>query len=65
MKKGDKVKFVNEKKHKGYPDFYPQVGTVGEIVECFDNGEIKVQWPKDSTSLSDKWYCDEEDVVLA
>ena len=30
-KVGDKVVFISENKHKEFPSFYPEVGTVGTV----------------------------------
>lgn len=65
---GRKVKFLSNDTHMDMPEFYPAVGTVGTVVEFYDNYEQrkdwKVQWPKGSTSGDDCWFCDEENVEL-
>lgn len=65
---GRKVKFLSNEAHIDMPEFYPAVGTVGTVVEFYDNYEQKkdwkVQWPKGSTSGDDCWFCDEESVEL-
>lgn len=65
---GRKVKFLSDEVHVYMPEFYPAVGTVGTVVECYDNYEQKkdwkVQWPKGSTSRDGCWFCDEENVEL-
>ena len=55
---GDKVVFVVEKKHKKYPQYYPEVGTVGTILGCDNNTCAFVKWEKGSTSLDDHWVCE-------
>lgn len=65
---GRKVKFLSDEAHMDMPEFYPAVGTVGTVVECYDSYEHrkdwKVQWPEGSTSGDDCWFCDEENVEL-
>ena len=65
---GRKVKFLSDEAHMDMPEFYPAVGTVGTVVEFYDDYEQKkdwmVQWPKGSTSGNDCWFCDEENVEL-
>lgn len=55
---GDKVVFVNSEMHESCPEFYPKVGTVGTIVEVLPTSsvlDLRIQWPKGSTSGNDKW----------
>ncbi len=55
-KVGMKVRFIDENSHKREPDFYPAVRTIGEIKSVF-NDDVKVKWPKWTTSGEDIWYC--------
>ena len=52
----DKVVFISEKKHKVFPHFYPEVGTVGTVVNV-DGCDALVKWEEGSTSKDDTWYC--------
>lgn len=65
---GRKVKFLSDEAHMDMPEFYPAVGTIGTVVECYDHYEHKkdwkVQWPEGSTSGDDCWFCDAENVEL-
>lgn len=65
---GRKVKFISDEAHMDMPEYYPAVGTVGTVIEAYDEyykcNDWKVQWPKGSTSGDDCWFCDEEDVEL-
>ena len=58
---GDKVKFVNAKKHAETPRVYPAPGTIGEIRDV-EWDTIQVQWSSGSTSAMDIWYCEEDDI---
>ena len=60
---GDKVRYIG-KDHKEMPEFYPKIGTVGIIVKESGDTDWYIQWPKGSTSIDDKWYCDKNDVEL-
>lgn len=59
---GDKVVFGNFDKHIEGPEYYPNIGTIGEVVKTENNGFILVQWIKGSTSRNDKWYCMDSDI---
>lgn len=52
---GMKVRFIGEIEHKECPEFYPEVGTVGEIVE-FSGERLLVKWPEGTVESS--WYND-------
>lgn len=58
LKPGDKVRFIDGESHEKAPEYYPKVGTVGEvvIVDKKDGAEL-VQWPIGSTSDNDRWWC--------
>ncbi len=55
FKVGDKVKFTSAEKHKESPGFYPQVETIGTIINV-DCAGAWIQWPEGSTSGDDRWY---------
>lgn len=56
VKAGSKVRMIDEGSHKSKPWRFPNVGTVGTVVEVNIHAPL-VQWPKGSTSRTDKWYC--------
>ena len=58
VKVGSKVKMINEKGHRSKPWRFPDVGTIGTVTEVGSHIHL-VQWPKDSTSRTDEWYCDD------
>ncbi len=33
VKKGDSVRYINEKMHKNYPEYYPAKDVIGKVVE--------------------------------
>lgn len=45
FKTGDKVRFVDGEEHECYPECYPPVGTIGEVLYIGANGAAYVQWP--------------------
>ena len=64
-KVGDKVRYLNERKHLTEPEYYPAPGTVGtvSIIDEEDaQNDLHVQWPEGSTSIDDWWWCSREDV---
>ena len=63
-KVGDKVVFISEKKHKEFPNIYPEVGTVGTVTKN-DKECVKVKWEKVSTSKDDTWFADYISVIPA
>jgi hypothetical protein len=66
VKKGDKVRFVNEQLHKKHPQYFPCKGTVGEVRTVCKDGLCDVQWPKGTTSDMDWWVtkCEDLEVLL-
>lgn len=59
VKVGSKVRMIDEEAHNEYPRWFPAVWTVGVVWELdYDNCEV--QWPEDSTSWGDKWWCNYE-----
>ena len=75
FKVGDKVKYKGNK-HNMFPSFYPEVGSIGTIVEIIydveagnigtidDVYECCIQWAKNSTSGDDKHWCSKNDIEL-
>lgn len=65
---GDEVVFVNSEMHEENPEWFPEVGTVGIVVDIYelsdddyyttsdDDYTTRVQWPDGSTSKSDVWW---------
>lgn len=51
-KVGDAVKFIGKARH----ECYPPVGTVGRVVNVYDDSLVLVQWPNNSTCCDDRWY---------
>lgn len=66
LKVGDKVRFINEQRHAKEPWKCPKVGTIGDVVGVngCGNDSIHIKWEKGSTSMDDRWHCNEEDVEL-
>ena len=56
---GDKVRFEGDATTEDYAGrFYPPNGTIGTVTLIDDLGLcVWVQWPKDTTSLDDRWCC--------
>ena len=63
IKIGDIVRYIG-KDHKEMPKFYPEIGTIGTVVEEVGDADWYIQWTKGSTSRKDCWYCDENDIEL-
>ena len=63
-KVGDKVVFVDKKKHEEHPEFFPEVGTVGTVVGV-DSYDIFVKWEEGSTTQGDTWNCRFEHCIPA
>lgn len=58
MQKGDKVRFSGAEanwRHLDNPAHYPKIGTVGRVVEAYDDGTALVKWPKYTTSGRGIW----------
>ena len=63
---GDKVRCLG-KHHNIDPDFYPENGTVGEIIREVPNDNTqayKVWWKAGSTSGDDRWWAYNDDIEL-
>lgn len=52
---GAKVRFLNAQKHECSPVFYPEPGTVGEVIKVCSGETCRVQWPCFYTSLFVRW----------
>lgn len=63
-KVGDKVIFINKRKHKEYPEYYPKVGTVG-TVKATGKTDAIIKWERNSTSKDDRWWADYEWIIPA
>ena len=61
---GDKVIYIG-KDHIDYPEYYPMIGTIGEITGVLnDDPDCYIQWPKSSTSGNDEHWCSKDDIEL-
>ncbi len=58
------VKWINDTLHKESPNRYPIAGTVGIVVLDVGDDEIYVQWPHNTTSANDMWWCSKTDVEI-
>lgn len=56
------VKFTNAISHNRDSKHYPPVNTLGLVI--VDDGNILVQWERNTTSDDDMWWCFKEDVEL-
>lgn len=61
---GDKVVFISEKRHKEFPSFYPEVGTVGTVVDVHKFIAL-VKWEEGSTSKGDCLWCHCDEIIPA
>ena len=64
FKKGDKVVFINDEKHKTFPYSYPECGTVGEILLVLHDKVLRIKWPEGTTDIPNIWNAQAADVVL-
>lgn len=64
-KAGDKVVFVDKKKHEEHPEFYPEVGTVGTVLGRYTNVCTLVKWEEGSTTKDDTWNCEFDWIIPA
>lgn len=55
---GDKVKFINPTEHQEWPKFYPEVGTVGKILDIDEYNYFLVQWPEGTVEENAKYHGD-------
>lgn len=58
VKIGSKVRMIDGEGHRYNPEWLPNVGTVGIVMEVGFHTHF-IQWPEGSTSESDIWYCDD------
>lgn len=58
IKVGSKVRATDGKGHRDNPQWFPDVGTVGIVMEVGFHNHF-IQWPEGSTSERDRWYCDD------
>lgn len=58
VKVGCKVRMTNGEGHKNNPQWFPDAGIVGIVMEAGFHTHF-IQWPKGSTSESDRWYCED------
>lgn len=61
-KTGDKVVFISEEEHKEFPNFYPEVGTVGTVVNVHGFVAL-VKREQGSTSKGDCWLCNCDKII--
>ena len=54
-KVGDRVRYLNARTHRTDPEYYPEVGTVGEVI-AVEKSIILVQWPKGTTAGHGRWW---------
>ena len=57
VKVGSKVRMIDREGHRSKPWRFPDVGTVGTVMEAGLHIHL-VQWPEGSTSRTDEWDCD-------
>lgn len=57
VKVGSKVRMIKGTAHKDNPQWYPDAGTVGTVTKDLFPSYL-IQWPKGTTSGTDKWCCD-------
>ncbi len=57
VKAGSKVRMIKGVAHKNNPLWYPDAGIVGTVTEVWFPNYL-IQWPKGTTSETDKWCCD-------
>ena len=55
FKKGDRVEFIDQDLHIFEPRWYPEVGTIGEVVSAHGDGTYIVQWPEGKTACNGRW----------
>ncbi len=70
FKVGDKVRYIDKANHEAQPQYYPEVGTIGEIKNIkplgdgLDREVFFIQWPNGTTSRDDRWYSSEYSIEL-
>lgn len=61
---GDTVRFISEERHERDPEYFPPIGTTGQILSM-EGGFYRVRWESGSTSNDDVWYVKESDIEFA
>lgn len=56
VKVGSKVRMINRGSHRDNPQWFPDVGTIGTIINTYDVAAL-IQWPSGATSENDRWIC--------
>lgn len=70
FKVGDKVRAISNAVHRGSPEFYPPVGTIGTVisVNTWEQDDsivsLDIKWPSGTTSRDDVWLCSSNYVEL-
>lgn len=64
IRPGDWVKFTGKDGGERLRQWYPAIGTVGQVVKLSD-GQARVQWPAGSTSGDDLYYAELDALELA
>jgi hypothetical protein len=55
--------FTDAEARRRDPNYYPPVGTIGDVLKVDPSGGYKVQWPEGTTSGTGKWWVDIERVI--
>ena len=55
----NKVRMIDGEAHRNNPWCFPDVGVMGAVTKLSDNN-CEVQWPKGTTTESDRWWCNYE-----
>ena len=56
VKVGSKVRMIDGEGYRDKPQWFPDVGTVGAIINTVDV-IVLIQWPSRFTSENDRWFC--------
>lgn len=66
FKVGDKVRFISDKMHEKSPQYFPPVGTIGEVVslDSVYNYTATIRWEKGTTSGRGEWGVKDEWIEL-
>ena len=61
IRRGDKVKYASRCGFSGSEPFghrwYPEIGTIGEVLCVCSDGDAQVQWPTGATTGDGIWFC--------
>lgn len=60
VKEGDKVRYLNAKRHLTSLEFYPPQGAIGKVVLVCDDDTYIVQWP----GYKNTWYTSRFDLEV-